>query len=239
MPEEYYRIGVVYIYNDDRRSAVYNLRGCEFSQMYQWNHQYTTPLPTDNLDINDLFVEEFSAIKTKGVFKMPYVDLYATNNISPIVLNFNVPMYVLTQLKLLGIKGYYFVRQPRVPVFLAQGYSIGVSDNAYCPMLGATVGSGEDKTIKYRNDSPIKKINKTTLSLSGCTTQCSSNNIHTRGLLCPDAILNKQLQSTLSGSMFKLRSVGDYNTAGLFTTIEEDDKSSDVSRDKKVNLLRT
>ena len=35
MPEEYYRIGIVYIYNDDSKSAVYNLRGCEFESMYQ------------------------------------------------------------------------------------------------------------------------------------------------------------------------------------------------------------
>lgn len=33
-PEEYYRIGVVFIYNDDSRSSVYNLRGCEFEHIY-------------------------------------------------------------------------------------------------------------------------------------------------------------------------------------------------------------
>lgn len=88
---------------------------------------------------------------------MPYVDLFGSDNITPINLKFYIPSYVLEELHRLDIKGYYFVRQSRIPIFLTQGFSIGVSNNAYIPLLGAYTSAedSEDKTVCFRTDGPI------------------------------------------------------------------------------------
>jgi hypothetical protein len=131
----------------------------------------------------------------------------------------------------MNIKGYYFVRQKRTPIFLSQGYSIGVSSFANIPVLG-TAG-------KYRIDSPIRlSENKKSIQLGGFTTQYSKGDIHTRGLICPDALLNPQLQSLFSGSEFILKSVGSYNASNLFATFEDKDICKSASANKKVNLVR-
>ena len=65
-PEEYYRIGVVFIYNDDSRSSVYNLRGCEFEHMYSWNYVDNAPSKGEvEIDINEVFIGDTTK-NTKG-----------------------------------------------------------------------------------------------------------------------------------------------------------------------------
>lgn len=157
VPEEYYRLGVVFIYNDDSRSAVFNLRGCVFETMYQWNHTENAPIKGEyEIDINSVFINDTTK-NTKGVFKMPYIDLYSTPAITPINLNFYVPPYVLNEIKKLNIKGYYFVRQKRIPIFLTQGFSLGVSENAHNPMISAATFNGTERTCKYRSDGPLER----------------------------------------------------------------------------------
>lgn len=55
-PDEYYRFGVVYIYNDDHLSPVYNLRGCWFNgpkscninNDYIWENREINKIPTSS-----------------------------------------------------------------------------------------------------------------------------------------------------------------------------------------------
>jgi hypothetical protein len=153
MPEEYYRLGVVFVYNDDTYSSVYNLRGCAFKTLGEVNCIPSIDID-QRIDTQNLFLSENSENNTKGVFKMPYVDLMSSINsvnkqISPIVLKFTLYGPDMEMLKNeLNIKGYFYVRQPRIPVFLAQGYSLGVSKTAYIPMLMGTGGnSGSQSSV--------------------------------------------------------------------------------------------
>ena len=258
MPEEYYRIGVVFIYEDDRESSVYNLRGCEFSQMGQWNF-----LDNDKeVDINELFISTNGAENTKGIFRMPYVDMYSSNSITPITLRFRMPYDVIYTLASKKIKGYYYVRQPRIPVFLAQGFSVGVSKSAYIPMLSVhntltdENGNKQSKEVMFGTDSifvrnqhspdEYKKNGKPKKNPSGKfiymtptrTSLPAGENTSVAGLVCPDAFLNRQLQSMFVGNNFKLRSVGEYQSCGLFVVSNPSD-SEDYDINKKINLIRT
>ena len=255
MPEEYYRIGIVFIYNDDTRSSVYNLRGYNFSTLYQLN--YYPGVDDEKIDINELFIDKHSCTNTKGVFRMPSLDLHAEEgNITPIVLQFKLPAHIIPELKQLGIKGYYYVRQARVPIFLAQGFSVGVSNTAYIPLLSTYMGINEAGTkdgvtfgtdsIFIENDKDPKTYKKEEKNLQGKYIHLRPNRraikaggpVNVRGLVCPDAILNPQLQSLFCGSRFVLKNIANYNSCNLFINAEtEEDGEYEII--KKVNLIRT
>lgn len=271
MPEEFYRLGVVFIYNDDSRSSVYNLRGNVFTQIEQWNYalpnESSERSVSENIDLEKLFIRENSMENTKGVFRMPNINLYASDTVTPILLEFSIPTDIAAALIKLNIKGYYYVRQNRIPIFLAQGFSIGVSNSAYIPML-STVSTIKEETedgkesllnskkvtfgtdgIFVRDDilpTETKKNGKPKKNKSGQyihlratrTEVDSGSNTRVGGLLCPDAIFNKQLQSMLSGTKCVLRKVADYQSCNLFyRATENDDTDYDVT--KKINLYRT
>lgn len=232
MPEEYYRIGVVFIYNDDTRSAVYNLRGCAFTSMFQWNFYNEVLNDGDSaININDLFIGN-STGNTKGVFKMPYVNLIASSgNINTINLKFAIPAYIASTLATLNIKGCYFVRQSRIPVFLTQGYSIGVSDTAHIPMLGTL---DDKQKLWYSTDTFLEK---TPDHIKIIPQRYSTNeNVTSCGLFCPDAIMSQQLHSLFTGSNFVLKEVGSYTASGLRMDLEN---TIEQYPDKKVQLLKS
>ena len=220
MPEEYYRIGVVYIYNDDSRSQVYNLRGCAFNSLNSWNVSTFTSNFNDNVDINKLFIE--GSYNTKGVFRIPAASIRKNNNMHPIKLEFKLPDTLPSKLKALGIKGYFFVRQARIPIFLMQAFSIGISDNSYTPLLSYyTTEDGSDSykmftTSPMRKDTSdenkknhfikIERVDVEFDKISTNTTDC-----HFRGLYSLDVCLQPQLQSLLCGNSFVLKPVGRWN----------------------------
>ena len=207
MPGEMYRIGVVYIYNDDTTSAVYNLRGCKFElngDKSNWNTDDTyTKKRSNNLDIDvsELFISQGQNLQnTKGVFVMPEINNEFVDRVLPISLEFDFSAEDLQQeLSTLGIKGLYFVRQRRIPMFIAQSLSIGISDNAYIPMLK------KDNTTDYFSYGIID--DKGNLF----STEITTTNAKSNGLLCQDAFLNFGVQSMLDGSKFYLKPVKKYN----------------------------
>lgn len=207
MPNELYRIGVVYIYNNDTTSAVYNLRGNKL-ELDEYNYSGdVNPYLDVNFDITSTFINECE--NTKGVFIMPSVEVNQNNIIRPISLQFEVDPIITNKLHELGIKGYYFVRQKRIPNFLAQGFSVGVSDNAYIPMLP------KDEN-KYFTHSVIASTEDNAATLG--KQEVPTTNAKNRGLVCVDAFLNKGLQSLLDGSKFKLIKVGTYSISNTTDT---------------------
>jgi hypothetical protein len=77
-PDEIYRLGVVYIMNDDSLSPVYNLRGCEFKGLDDTNLHFPFEELKTNDKINYIDKDEFIfngqyLDNTMGVFKNPVV----------------------------------------------------------------------------------------------------------------------------------------------------------------------
>ena len=78
-PDEIYRLGVVYIMNDDSLSPVFNLRGCEFKELNESNlHKPYIDLYDDSGKINYIDKDEFIfngqyLDNTMGVFKNPVI----------------------------------------------------------------------------------------------------------------------------------------------------------------------
>lgn len=245
MPNEFYRLGVVYIFDDDTLSPVYNLRGCIFNTINDIN-TVNTYLGTDpNLYIKESEIFDGNT-NLKGVFKTPDVNIVIGSNVRPLHFNFYFQDSMLEELKAMNIKGYFFVRQKRIPIFLAQGYSIGISDNAHIPMLPYY-----DNELKYYTNGPIspkfsswgqevqRRLNNATYILTQNNIITSSNIVSSKGLICNDATFNKSLQSILYGNQCKLKKVAEYSlpltpTDHVFNS--QIQTISDKPKTKSVNL---
>ena len=64
-----YRLGVVYILNDNTLSPVFNLRGCEFKNIDDSNYNGEIPEEIPALERN-VFLNDYLS-NTFGVFKLP------------------------------------------------------------------------------------------------------------------------------------------------------------------------
>lgn len=116
-------------------SDAYNLKGCCFSAIGESNNIPGEPtVKFKEYDINEIFINGGSKYNTRGVFQIPETNIYSSE-VKPVGLKMTVGKEVVNKLRRLKIKGLFFVRQPRIPIVLAQGLSIGISDKAYIPVL--------------------------------------------------------------------------------------------------------
>lgn len=210
-PDEIYRFGIVYIFNDDHLSPVYNLRGTVFSnnnkQSIDGNsiyNNYTENKDNDQLiPITSDFIDgDVNYGNTKGVFKFSQswgnIINYDNKTIKPLGIQFTIPADVLNILRSdYQIKGFFIVRQKRIPTIIAQGYSIGVDRTSYIPMLRTSKGYMAES---FKNESG-------TLTTNYNSRLIYTNYIQSSGLLCVDSILNKKTQSLLNTSEFRLERI--------------------------------
>ena len=218
-PDEIYRFGIVYIYNDDHLSPVYNLRGCKFKRDENGESSYNIdPLNNDYNDrsnnkipYSDDWINGGSGDfeNTKGVFKFSksYDKLIKyekdddgnikKKGIYPIGINFSFPEGYMEDLQKKKIKGFFFVRQPRIPTVLCQGYSVGIDRAGYFPMLKM----GDKYIIETFKDE------KNVLTTSAGHRQVYVEDVQSSGLLCVDAYLDKKLQGIFDTSEFKLEKI--------------------------------
>lgn len=241
-PEELYRLGIVYIFLDDSISPVYNLRGCKFTIEYyedafnpdknhltnfkygaseDSNNSFTTLYKNRNTgEVNVISKEDFFLAggsflaNTKGVFKFPRINIqnHIAKTTEPIGLKFTLNSDLITELSKYKVKGFFFVRQKRIPNVIAQGYSIGVDKVSYIPMLF----DQKLKTDKYQDGMYFTEsfINsKRVLSTSYKDRIIKTGSKQSSGLLCVDAMVNHQIQSMLDNSEFLLTKEFDFELA--------------------------
>ena len=157
---ELYRLGIVYIMSDNSLSPVFNVRGIEnlntetkYSDIPMWrdvggtkarnyivSEEETYKIITEDISygssVSSLSEEDQSGAdleNSKGVISinMPAIDQQQIYSI-----NFDVAYEVLTYLKQsLNIKGFFFVRQKRIPTILCQAYTIGLDKESKTPIL--------------------------------------------------------------------------------------------------------
>ena len=171
-PGEYYRFGIVYILPNGELTPVFNIRGAygigdntlgythidvldkekstendEVRQFIKYNEN--TYLLAEDSDeyINDKNIEpgtikncySFENVKGVCVFNPPVV---SKENADIYYANFYIPSDVRKQLKNY-IKGYFFVRQTRIPVKLAQGITVGIDNESRTPTIPTAGGALE------------------------------------------------------------------------------------------------
>ena len=198
--EEIYRFGIVYILNDYTLSPVFNIRGKNILN----ESLFTVSNSIDN-EINyqeDYIIEGTNGLENaKGIFK---IDL-GKNILSeektifnknaptkPIGLKFNFNGSVINGTLLnKGLKdltkGFFIVRQKRVPTILAQSVGIGTSSKAYIPIIKGTSSTNITKSWfseSFLKDSPKPRLGNKLFPISNTNDSTYVNN---NALLCPEA----------------------------------------------------
>lgn len=154
-PDQIYRLGIVYIMKNGELSPVFNIRGrdnisdiCTYSHYDMYNkdgsRHYITIDEETNLLIPDKDENDASILETvplensKGVIRFEYnEDTKDTNTI--FALKVETDEETINELKKL-VKGYFFVRQKRIPTILAQGVTINTDLEAHTPVISTCGG---------------------------------------------------------------------------------------------------
>ncbi len=137
-PEEYYRFGIVFIKEDDTLTPAFNVIGKEFNGIGD-NNSGCKINNWDDYANNNYVIPEKPFWNKNGVFKNPFqegnqVQNYLSKNVYPWYYQFTTN-FDQKELEELGIKGYFIVRQKRVPTILCQGMSISIDKTSHTPML--------------------------------------------------------------------------------------------------------
>lgn len=142
--KELYRLGIVYIMSNGQLSRVFNIRGRtqlavfnEGSDKTYIDHQYTNFEIGEEIKYNEstgLIMSKGTNTaneNVKGVIQLNSED--DTNVVH--ALEIRVSNEVINELKKLGVQGYFFVRQNRIPLILAQGITIGIDKVGRIPTI--------------------------------------------------------------------------------------------------------
>lgn len=145
-PDEIYRFGIVYIFEDNSLSPVFNIQGVDFQQLdptSNWKEFFETNGQEHEFEPDDYIFNKQYRLNSRGVVKFPRLSVFRRTNAGIMT---PAPLYIKFDLSKIGyksigssntpesffkqhkIKGYFFVRQTRIPTILGQGIMVGLSD---------------------------------------------------------------------------------------------------------------
>lgn len=245
--EEIYRFGIVYILNNYTLSPVFNTRG---RKLIGNSETFTDFKLTDNINYGEDYIIENSRLinnpeNVKGVFKIDCESkliLKNSESIKPIGLKFNFTNNVIVGISnfIPGLqditKGFFIVRQKRVPTILAQAIGIGTSKKGYVPVIK---GIKRDPVINYNyfGESFLKVdsgLNDLILQPSFFT--INDNLVNNNALLCPEACLRRAMFNTFfNSSEYLLRRFKYYNPSGVFNNYDNNTNNFSIKNFKTVN----
>lgn len=170
---EIYRFGIVYILQDGTLSPVFNIRGINYNSQTE-DLQFTAKsfYKSDGKTINVVDFDEesglinFSSLENaKGTVFFDFKNTF--DNHCNYGIKFNCVNEELSEtntnnikniqkyLQKIGIKGFFFVRQKRIPTLLAQAYVIGVDKQSHLPAL--PIKKEESEEAQYFVESFLNK----------------------------------------------------------------------------------
>ena len=226
--EEIYRMGIVYILPNSTLSPVFNIRGIDILSN---NSSFTQFSITDTINFGEDYLIQNLNIESKenikGVFKIDTSSsmFNGSGSIKPIGIKFNFTGGVLDGDETSGLKGlkeltkgFFFVRQNRIPTIVSQGLAIATATKTYNPVIKGNYGVNQ---VDYFSESFIKADSNTKPILGRALFKITGTNpIKNNALLCPEANIRSNLFNNLfNSSEFTLRRTK-YYTGGNFIDYE-------------------
>jgi hypothetical protein len=213
--EEMYRFGIVYILNDYTLSPVFNIRGIkELKRDTAFKTlDITKPIEygEDYFILNNS-VDSENPENIKGVFKINDTQpetFDAENPIKPIGIGFSFQEELFSGESSIDklTKGFFFVRQNRIPSIITQAISIPTSNKTHTPLLyGSVTSNSGQRTTNYFSESFLNKSIQGFPKLGRATFEIGESLIKWNALLCPEAsVQNIDFASIFNGSEFILR----------------------------------
>lgn len=162
-----------------------------------WDDVSINYIPKDDFILNGQHLDNIM-----GVFKLPKdIQIYdhKAKETHPYGFKISFPEHLLTKLRSMGVKGFFIVRQKRIPTILCQGLSVGIDRAGHVPTI--PILNKEKNTFKYITEGFID--NNGTLSTN--FKKKESNYKATSALLSIDPCVTPMLQSTFDGSEFTIQ----------------------------------
>lgn len=224
--QEYYRFGVVFIYENGTLSNVYNTLGGILNEsnnlklsgniytIYSEETEYLLKRNYIKIDNNGWIKQDNSyelsgqSINSKGVCKINYTQEYTDSTIFSI--KFNVPKEVSKFLKEeLGIRGLFFVRQKCIPNILAQCYILDIDKELEAPIIKLD-GFYYSESFLVQNEE--YKGNLSNNYEERLIQLNNLNNVNSYAGICPDFLLNQPYYNQIfNGSQFILEKISSSN----------------------------
>lgn len=220
--KEIYRFGIVYILKDDSISPVFNIRGrnnlskladdnlpfkSKISRLYAYKELYDDNDKRQYIEVDEsgYILDGISELENgKGVVRVNFQEnLITDSGIFPIGIDFNIEPATLEEIKKFT-KGFFFVRQKRIPTTLVQGVTIGVDPVSNTPTLLADITDNTGKRdIKYFTESFMDNNNELTHDFNSRV--ITSNAAKVGGLLSPEATIRSSFYNNFfTGSTFNI-----------------------------------
>ena len=204
--QEIYRLGIVYILNDYTLSPVFNIRGIkELSANTAWSSKLQNTIRNSTINIQeDNIIEDSGGLENnKGIFKIKHsinetkglYPIFSSSGIRPIGIKIKFNSDVITN-ELEGLptftKGFFIVRQKRIPTILAQSVGISTTNHGKLPVIKA----GD----KYPIDSFLDKDSTGKPALGHSVYNLDDVHVVNNALLCPEADLRTEIYNTYFNS---------------------------------------
>lgn len=229
--DEIYRFGIVYIFEDNSLSPVFNIQGVDFNQLnssvFTGNNLFQTTSGGSGITYHnwesspeDYYFDKNIRKNSKGVVKFPdSAGFFKKSDVGLIIPN---PIYIKFDFTYINkeipseentpedffkkhkIKGCFFVRQKRIPTILAQGLAIGLTkkDNGALPIIKPN--SYRYKIQSFLNESQL-------LTTEGNDFELNGETVSINALLVPDAEVNEATFNQLfTSNKYALIKVGQY-----------------------------
>ena len=131
---ELYRIGIVYIMKDNSLSPVFNIRGHLNLSTYDPTDTttYTSYPINKDIEIDETTYKLDKDSNTRGVISLN--NSAGNFSISSLDIRIDDQVNVLNKLKTI-VKGYFFVRQKRIPTILCQAITMGIDRKSHTPLI--------------------------------------------------------------------------------------------------------
>lgn len=242
-PDELYRFGVVYIFNDNSLSPVFNICGADLG-LYSPNYSdvFNSEKIQYESEQDDYYFDKSKRLNSRGVVKFPKKSPF---KMTQGILKPN-PLYITFDLSVIGkekkddittpseffekheIKGLFFVRQKRIPTILCQGISIGLTnkDLGAIPILRQ---SGVYKSQSFLGNNQI-------IQNEGTFRSTNSENVSINGLLVPDSELSESTFNQLFVS--NKYSLNDYGSFSFLSESNSNEKAWIFSTAEQNNYFK-
>ena len=234
--KEIYRFGVVFIMKDDSLSPVFSVRGVnnlreitpigsnittKIGAQYTYKPLYDDENKRSYIEIDDsgFIIDSSKDLENaNGVIRINYNSKSVIDNtgVYPLGIDFYIEDDVLEEINKYT-KGFFFVRQKRIPTILAQAVTIGVDNVSNTPTLfSEIIDSNGVKTIKYFTESFIDKSRLLTHDFRSRI--LTSTNSTISGMLSPEVTLRSEFFNNLfTGANYNLSLASFNNIQNYFT----------------------
>ena len=214
--EEIYRFGVVYILSNGSLSPVYNIRGINGVPKVKTNGNYTA-MDKLTIDYDTQLINEATIENSAGVCRI--VENLEPNDNYFRVRNFVFKPYsstLIEDLKKEHIKGYFFVRQKRIPTILCQAFMIGRDTFSGIPAWKVT--NSEDNKPLWLTESFLTSQGYIEHDYDSRLIAIDESKAQTSVGLCPEFELNQAYYNNLfTGAYLTLKQQTTEGTLGAET----------------------